>query len=521
MVRRLVRQITQMNRLLVIALFCPLASVAHIGSPNVFFEGNAGSHPIRVVIRPPAVLPGTAQVNIRVHTGAVVRVTVQPVLWDAGAKGAPTPDAASLVPGETNLFAASLWLMNEGSYSIRVNVQGSQGSGTAIVPLNLAPTRQPDMPTHLRILLVTLGVTVFGGLIWLVAVAARDSTLAPRVQPLARDRSRARWVGTATALALAFSLGAIQHRWVKIDQSYRNNSLQKPLPVQASVSTDSSLRLLHLAQPPDARESWDSLVADHGKLMHLFLLRKIDLNAFAHLHPVRRDARSFESVLPPLPAGDYQLYAEVTQERGLNQTLVANVNLSQPVGLPPEALLNLSMLGEAFCSAVFVPTNTARPLGLAADDSWHIDPGSPTNHVILSPRVSRLMGGYALRWESPLELHENREISLRFSVWAADGQPASLQPYMGMKGHTVVRRNDGAVFTHLHPVGTFSMASQQLFALREGTSNPMPASFDGPSNEVSFPYEFPSPGVYRVWVQVRTAGRVLTGPFDIEIKRSH
>ena len=504
-----------MKHLLFIVLFSPLLSFAHIGSPNVFFEGNAGSHPVRVVIRPPAVLPGAAQVNIRVHTNEIAQVSVQPVLWDAGTKGAPTPEAASPVPGETNLFAASLWLMNEGSYSLRVNVQGSHGSGTAIVPLNLAPTRRPDMPIHLRIVFGSLGVTIFLSLVWLVAVAVRDSTLAPRVQPLARDRSRARWVGAATTLALAFSLGALQHRWAKIDQDYRYNSLQKPSPVQASVSTNDSLRFLHLTQPADARESWDSLVADHGKLMHLFLLRKTDLSAFAHLHPVRRDARSFESVLPPLPAGDYQLYAEVTQERGLNQTLVASVNLSPPAGFPPQALSSPSMLGEAFCSAIFVPTNAVRPLGLDADDSWHINSSSASSN-----RVSRLMGGYTLRWESPLELHENRETSLRFSIWGADGRPATLQPYMGMRGHAVVRRNDGAVFTHLHPVGTFSMASQQLFALRDGTSlaSPMATSFDGQSNEISFPYEFPGPGEYRLWVQIRTSSRVLTGTFDADVR---
>ena len=94
MVWRLALQTAQMKHLLFIVLFWPLLSFAHIGSPNVFFEGNAGSHPVRVVIRPPAVVPGIAQVNIRVHTGEVAQVTVQPVLWEAGAKGAPTPEAA-------------------------------------------------------------------------------------------------------------------------------------------------------------------------------------------------------------------------------------------------------------------------------------------------------------------------------------------------------------------------------------------------------------------------------------------
>ena len=256
--------------------------------------------------------------------------------------------------------------MNEGSYSVRIHVQGSQGSGTAIVPLNLAPTRRPDMPTPLRILLVTLGVTILAGLVWLATVAARDISLAPRVQPLARDRSRARWVGAVTVITLAFSVGALQHRWAKIDQDYRNNSLQKPLLVQASVSTNNSLRLLHLTQPADARESWNSLVTDHGKLMHLFLLRKTDLSAFAHLHPVRRDARSFESVLPPLPAGDYQLYAEVTQERGLNLTLVANVNLSQPAGIPPQAASKTVPITISCLTSMVQSSGVS---SLAADDS--------------------------------------------------------------------------------------------------------------------------------------------------------
>jgi hypothetical protein len=73
------------------------------------------------------------------------------------------------------------------------------------------------------------------------------------------------------------------------------------------------------------------------------------------------------------------------------------------------------------------------------------------------------------------------------------------------------------------------MAAQQVFQLRAGDKPPkritpemmeqlcQPPSGDLPQQPLSFPYEFPRPGRYRIWVQIKTDGHVHTGVFDAEV----
>ena len=57
-----------------------LAASAHVGSPDTYFEGPAGPYRVRVIVRSAGVVPGLAQITVRLLGGARVRtVTVLPV----------------------------------------------------------------------------------------------------------------------------------------------------------------------------------------------------------------------------------------------------------------------------------------------------------------------------------------------------------------------------------------------------------------------------------------------------------
>ena len=492
---------------------------AHVGSPNVFFQGRAGPYGVRVVIRPPPTLPGLAQVDVRVTGEDGAAVTLQAAPWAAGEEAAPAPLRAAPVAGEAGLFHAPLWLLGRGSYRMNIAVEGARGRGVVSIPLNSAATQRPVMPPALGAGLALLGVALFASAVGIVRAAAREASLAPEVLPAAGDHARARRVSAIVVLLLAGALFGGGWRWRAMDREFRNNALARPRPVEATIRSAGTLRLLRLTPGAVASplEGWDTLVTDHGKLMHLFLCREPDFTAFAHLHPVRRDAQTFENVLPPLPAGTYQLYAEITSETGLSETLTARLALPAPTGpaLPPEA--DWKLVNEVWCQSPTVPVeNAGQPFALDADDSWHVAPAPAFEET--RAQVSALMDGSRMVFENAGDLVENRETALRFSVFTAAGRRTALQPYMGMAGHAVVRRADGAVFTHLHPAGTISMAAQALLQRRDGDPQPM-VTAGGPADAaVTFPYAFPRAGEYRVWMQVRSGGRVLTGEFAVRVK---
>jgi hypothetical protein len=478
---------------------------AHIGSPNVVFNGQAGPNPVRVVIRPPPTLPGLARISV--HAGGAKHVSVQVTVEGSATSVAPPIVRAEPVAEASNLFQADVWIWHFGPCVARITVESGRGNGTAVVPVNSAVIQQPSMSRELEIGLLSLGCLLFIGAVAIIGAAAREACLSHDTDPATKDRMRGRVIAALTIFFLSAGIAAGSWRWRAMDREFRNNALARPDPVAAAITNNGADDLMRLEPAPDQTFSgWDTLMADHGKLMHLFLISQPEANTFVHLHPARRNARMFETLLPAVAAGNYQLYAELTHEDGRNQTLVAQVNLPPSRGPVPQP----GPPDDTWCkSPPAIAADAPQPTTLDRDDSWR--EAVPGN----DPHISELPDGNRMVFENAGELVANRDASLRFAVYNSLGEMAPLRPYMGMLGHCVVRRKDGSVFAHLHPTGTISMAMEEKLNAQENASaSPTPPPV---GRKVIFPYAFPRAGEYRLWAQVCTGGRVLTGVFDVRV----
>ena len=486
---------------------------AHIGSPDAWYEGNAGPYRVLVQVVVPPVVPGVATVFARVFGEGVRTVTLQTNRFDAIATS-PPPEAALPVKNDPGLFTAKLWVMTSGSNSVTVNVSGAKGTGSAVIPVVVVPTRRLSFDRRLGAILLAVGVFLLIGAITIVGAFVREAVLPPGEQPDSRRRYKARVAMAAAAAAFALLLFGALTWWNREDAQF-GRSIYKPLRASAKLVTLKGITAIDFSITDSAwvhrgdtawlhrrnASHWSPLIVDHGKIMHLFMVKEPDLSAFAHLHPETGTAVNFFAALPPIPPGSYRVYADIVHESGFTQTLTSRITVPQ--------------------------TARVKATPSDSDDAWFEGVASTTGRAALGD-------GFNMTFEpGNAPLIAGKEVALRFVVQDAKGKSVKLDPYMGMAGHAVVTRDDGSVFVHLHPAGTISMASQMTFLLRKPSDSipgqlgnrvgmaerqMLPAA-DTTEGEVAFPYAFPKPGRYHMWVQVKRAGRTLplTGAFILQV----
>ncbi len=486
---------------LTILLFARSA-YAHVGSPDVFYEGDAGPYHLFVTVAVPQVIPGVAQIDIRARDNDINSISTSVArLSGAGSRYAPVPDAAKRSALDPHQFTSNLWLMEFGSLRVIVKVDGTQGPAELSVPVPSFAQRTLPMPRWLGALLLALTIGLAIGAISIVGAAARDSLLNPgdEVSPDARRRGRRAMAFTAVIVGLVF-WGAFEWWSVDANDYAAIAGFFKPPKLDVKLVGTNQLEV----QPSQLDGNWNKavgfndLVRDHGHLMHLFLVRTPGLDRIWHLHPDLISGK-FVETLPSLDAGHYQVFADVVSKNGFPWTLIGSIDLPQITG----NTMNPDDAGSS-----------ADPVSTASDAATDV-----------------LADGIRVTWKRGADLRANVPTIFQFDVQDPDGKPASdLGLYMGMPAHAEIIKDDLSVFAHIHPSGSVPMASLMMVNANADPSQPstdMPMNMPGMdmskmsskvAPEFSIPYGFPKPGRYRIFLQFKRAGRIETASFTADVR---
>ena len=442
----------------------------HVGSPDIFLEANAGPYRLLVTVRPPHAIPGVADVEVLATDDAVRDVRIVPLpLTGVGAEFAPVPDQARAADNP-RLFTGHLWLMSAGAWQVRITVNGERGEGTLSVPVPTLPQSTLAMTPALRGILLVFMLLLGAGLVGIVSAMARESRLGAgeTLDPRARRRGR---IAGAIATVVVIGVAYLGNMWWTVEATAYDRYVYRPLAATPEFSTDTLT--LTLSDPGwIGSRRLDDFVADHGHLMHLFVMSP-SLDRLWHLHPREIRAGAFVQPLPAVPGGKYELFGDLVHATGLSETVTGQFE-----------------------------TQGIQGVALSGDDSAWSASDTQTTHITW------------LRDNTPLV--PKRLTTFTFRADDEHGQPVKdLELYMGMPGHAVFVRRDLKVFAHVHPSGSAPMAALEIAM----PSRPLHAAhLSTPPSTVTFPYGFPEAGQYRIFVQVKRGGQVVTGAFDADVK---
>jgi TRAP-type C4-dicarboxylate transport system permease small subunit len=488
--------------LILCVIAAPLRAHAHVGSKDIYEQVKAGPYKLFVTIRTPTVIPGVAMVEVR-SSGATVRnihITPLPITGEAS-KHPPTSDPMTNSTADPAFFTGSIWMMASGSWQVRFEVAGDAGTQTVSVPVPAVALSTLKMQHGLGITLGILGLFLVVSMGGIVAAAVRDARLEPGAIPSPNRRRRAilATAGSLVVMALLIWGGAT---WWNVEAASYALDVYHPMSVTPALAgnlLDLNVQSYDGGKERTFRSNKDFL-PDHGHLMHLYAIREPEMDAVFHLHPELASAGDFRIMLPTMPAGTYKLYGDIVHANGFPETLVSTISV--PADMPGGSL--------------------------GPDDAK----GSP--QPLSQGQLGnsyKLPDEYVMVWDRPSTISANTAYAFRFHLLNTSGKPAiDVEPYMGMAGHAAFVKTDGTVFAHTHPEGSAAMASLMLANENEGSGAAMGGQMDASMNmdmnghheplssTVEFPYGFPSPGRYRIFVQMKHGTTVETGAFDVVVQ---
>ena len=463
-------------------------SSAHVGSPEVVHEGNAGPYPLLVALVPPVTVPGRARVQFHTTATDLDALEVLPVAMGQE-RYAPPADHALRDERDPRAFTAEVWIMTPGAWKIRIVALGGRGTGELSLPVPALPPPVRPMSLPLATALSAATLVLILAALAIVRAAAREAQIPPGEPVTPNDERRGRRARLAAGAVLGLLVLGLAAWWNDTDRLYAGITYR---PTGMTAWVDDAGRLsARLEDPGWLSRRPDDLVADHGHLMHLYAVRLPALDRVLHLHPDLEAPGLFGRDLPALPAGRYRLFGDFVHQTGLAETAVTEVLLPDIAGKP-----------------------------LVGDDAARELP--PVPHALAGAPVT-LEDGTLVSFAASDALRAGRVQALDFRLNGARGVAVVLEPYLGMLGHLAVIAHDASVFAHVHPSGTVPMAALAVAQSDRRVTECAPSGDEPvaqravPTTDVAFPYAFPRAGGYRLVVQFKREGRVLTGAFDVQV----
>ena len=198
------------------------------------------------------------------------------------------------------------------------------------------------------------------------------------------------------------------------------------------------------------------LAVTHTKKMHLMVIDP-SLEDYHHLHPepVGLDGR-YDFEFTPKKAGTYRVFAEIVPVLSRRQA-VATSELAVPgVGTAPQFEK----------SSKFVIGDIHFELG-----------------------------------NLPEDMKTGKDYQFTLDVKTPAGGAVDLEMVMDAKGHMVAFDAEGRGFAHMHPIDSIVTA-------RENSKE----------EDLSFLFNVPNPGWYRLFAQVQINGEAVFGRFDLQVQ---
>jgi len=474
-----------------------------VGHYNFTFEGKVFNNTVRALVKPPGVVPGVAMITINTFDQSIDSIKIQPIKWQAeipsypylkaGPQGAPPSEMMNKLEDLGNFFEGELWLMDFGAYNINVELFKNNSVEIINIPINSIATEIKPMSFKTSFILFCFMLLLLLGATNIITIAFRESTIDYNKTISSKKIKESRFIMLASFCFLIFILYFGNEWWIDTEKSYREN-LYVPMDNKVEIINNNQQNILQVFFTDDL---WlngmiPNLMPDHGKIMHLYLIHE-DHSQLCHLHPKRNlyNNNLFEVVLPNIKYGVYYLYMDITLESGFSTTLTNQINFN------PNNIKNTKY----------------NYLISDKDDSY----------ISQFPK-------YQLKWINKKNtFYRSEDINLSFQTQTIDGNPSRIEPYIQMGGHGAILKNDHSIFIHIHPIGTISMASQELYNKNDeiessgicyfgDTVDSITSYFEDQNSFVTFPpINLDKPGEYTMWIQAKSGGEIITQQFDFKI----